>query len=249
MPSSTQHAFQLEERSLENGPCQETVQCKGSLICRKGWCRRANSPLKEANEPCQDFRECRSSVCSRGFCEATFQVPANNGEPCLTSLQCRSQVCAQGVCQGSPLFPAFPGSACSGSQDCLSAICDPLLRTCQPGVDFLSCSRLGDPCDPSLSFTCCSRRCEKNLRSGNYECQGTFSRKCALNGDCQDQVGAVCLPSKGECFQDTECCSLQCNQGSCKPLNAQGQIPCTETSQCPSALRCSEKLRICTPDF
>jgi hypothetical protein len=85
------------------------------------------------------------------------------------------------------------GGTCVQSTECCSGVCDPKTNSCASVVGM--CAGKGQSCN--VGTDCCSFQCGAD-------------KKC---------VDAACVSDTDECTDDAQCCSGNCDAGSCVPLN------------------------------
>lgn len=144
------------------------------------------------------------------------------GAACTSPSECCSDDCNGGTCGAVQNGCQPTESACTDGPDCCSGRCQG--NICLPAG---SCIAPSETCDPTVPGECCSGRCEPvQGMAGVTECT-SFCRgngaSCTKATDCCDLNcnngtcgGRICQVQSDECTVPSDCCSNICEGGECQ---------------------------------
>jgi hypothetical protein len=219
-----------------DGYCCSTSSCPDGQYCNTGDC----APPSVTGTQCNDDPQCSSGFCTDGFCcgvdrcpagqycnipgvEGQCSEPAPVGAPCAVSGQCQSTFCVDGACCGVDSCPAGESCNVPGAE----GVCHVLptatatatatvtptrtptsTLTPTPQPNGASCSA-GTQC---VSLACADGVC-CDLPAGTAECP--TGQRCNITGSL-----GTCAPPKnigGECTQDSDCTTGNCDPSTVPP--------------------------------
>jgi hypothetical protein len=207
--------------------CSVSSDCQGSLYCRLS----ATTPglgqcaaFGGEDAGCDAVTRCGSLACVGGHC----QTLPGAGEPCLGGRCDAASHCVVSLDAGACQLRLDAGAACGAQDDCLAGLLC-LGGACEPAQ-----VAAGALCAPpqtcqDATLTCLGPEdagvCAAPLAAG----------PCALDTDCQAQLGCLPLPDGGaecgarqpagaSCSSSRQCqLDAECSAGACAPRPLLGQ--------------------------
>uniref|UniRef100_A0A1B6DZN5 Uncharacterized protein n=1 Tax=Clastoptera arizonana TaxID=38151 RepID=A0A1B6DZN5_9HEMI len=225
-------------------PCKSTADCCDGVCGEKSLCQK-KSPCLKLGTKCKKGEQCCLDFCWKGTC----QVPCTPiGKICSedTGDCCDGGYCVNKVCRKKPCTSVR--NHCSDDDECCSDYCDEGIckykclpekhscysnEACCSGVCknktcFTPC--LADKQYCLYDHECCDGHCIE--RSCQYRCS-QYKEPCMSAKDCcytdlcvNGVCGQDCFSEKYFCNNGTDCCSGNCQKGSCG--NGQQRKDCNE---------------------
>jgi hypothetical protein len=207
--------------SAERDPGSDVIAPSGESGAHglgEGTAGGAPSPalcLVALGAPCTDDADCCSgeTACREGRCSNPECAPVAGS--CLSDGECCSGLCDFGVCRTRLLFS---GEACQADGQCASGQCD--------GV-CADCLAKGMICGQFVAGRCCGTcdemtdRCTGNGLAAPARAQCSKPEHCR-SGLCAASGLCSACSVAGPCSEDFECCSNDCDAGSCSPCTWTG---------------------------
>lgn len=236
---------------LQPGSCAPLATACGSPTdCCSGACAGGAcvepSTCGAVGTPCQDAPDCCTDLCASGTCVEPPDTCGAVGDACAAPTECCSGTCTSAKC-ALPPAPAClaQGTACTAAEAdrCCSGTCEDGACTtaefCKaPG---LACANDGECC----SVSCLGGACASNSCVASGDPAGSATQCCTgllgTDGRCAvlpPAGGFTCGTLGDGCAGDLECCSHNCQGGSCVPAytcHAPGDI-CYGAADCCSGL-------------